>query len=72
MLDRAPAGLKGRYQGLYTAAATSGTMLAAPLGALVHTRAPTALWPLCAVAATGAGALALASGRTRSTAGVPR
>jgi len=65
VLDQAPAGLIGRYQGLYTGAATSGTMLAAPLGALVYSRAPAALWPVCAVVAIGAGAVVMISGRVR-------
>ena len=63
VLDQAPAGLVGRYQGLYTGAATSGTMFAAPLGALLYSRAPAALWPVCAVVALGAGAGALVAGR---------
>ena len=63
VLDQAPDGLVGRYQGLYTGAATSGTMLAAPLGALLYSRAPAALWPVCAVVAIGAGAGAAISGR---------
>jgi MFS family permease len=65
VLDQAPDGLVGRYQGLYTGAATSGTMLAAPLGALLYGRAPAALWPVCAVVAIGAGAAAAISGRMR-------
>ena len=65
VLDQAPAGLVGRYQGLYTGAATSGTMLAAPLGALLYSRAPAALWPVCAAVAIGAGAVALLAGRVR-------
>ncbi|GHJ46964.1 putative MFS-type transporter YttB [Catellatospora sp. TT07R-123] len=74
VLDRAPDGLTGRYQGLYTAAATSGTMLAAPLGAALYGLAPAALWPVCAVAAAGCGILAWRSGRaeTPATAPVPQ
>jgi predicted MFS family arabinose efflux permease len=68
VLDQAPAGLVGRYQGLYTGAATSGTMLAAPLGALVYSRAPASLWPVCAAVAIGAGAVALISGRVQGRA----
>lgn len=65
VLDQAPAGLVGRYQGLYTGAATSGTMLAAPLGALLYGRAPEALWPVCAATAIGAGAVVVISGRVK-------
>ncbi|MBV1851302.1 MFS transporter [Catellatospora tritici] len=69
VLDRAPDGLTGRYQGLYTAAATSGTMLAAPLGAALYGLAPAALWPVCAVAAAACGVLAWRSGRTEAVPG---
>jgi predicted MFS family arabinose efflux permease len=65
VLDAAPPGLAGRYQGLYTGAATSGTMLAPPLGAMVYAATPGLLWPLCAAAAAGAATLAWASGRLR-------
>lgn len=76
VLDRAPTELTGQYQGLYTGAATSGTMLAAPLGATLYSLAPAALWPACAALAFGAGALAWRSGRAGSaradaTAGEP-
>jgi MFS family permease len=67
VLDRAPAGLTGQYQGLYTAAATSGTMLAPPLGALLYSHAPAALWPACALLAGGAALLAWRSGQARAT-----
>ena len=40
VLDAAPDHLVGQYQGLYTAAATSGTMLAAPVGRRVYAVAP--------------------------------
>ncbi len=66
VLDQAPAGLVGRYQGLYTGAASSGTMLSAPLGALLYGRAPAALWPVCVAVAIAAAALAVLSGRVRS------
>jgi MFS family permease len=62
VLDQAPAELTGRYQGLYTGAATSGTMLAPPLGALLYSAAPTAVWPICAILGIGAGLLAWRSG----------
>ena len=65
VLDQAPTGLVGRYQGLYTGAATSGMVLAAPLGAALYSRAPAALWPVCAVVGIGAGAVVLISGRVR-------
>ena len=57
-LDAAPPGLVARYQGLYTSAATSGTMLAAPIGTAVYRVAPALLWPACAVAGLGAAVLA--------------
>src|SRR6266545_2234602 len=58
VLDAAPPGLLGQYQGLYTGAATSGTLLAPPAGAFVYLHAPRLLWPLCALAAAAAGLLA--------------
>jgi len=63
VLDAAPDHLVGQYQGLYTGAATSGTMLAAPIGTAVYATAPGLLWPLCGVAALAAAAGVLASGR---------
>lgn len=63
VLDAAPPHLVGQYQGLYTGAATSGSMLAPPVGAFIYGVAPAALWPLCAVAAIGAGVLAWRSAR---------
>ena len=51
VLDAAPAHLVGQYQGLYTGAATSGTMLSAPLGGMVYAARPVccgrsvASWP---------------------------
>ncbi|GAB3982489.1 MFS transporter [Plantactinospora veratri] len=65
VLDAAPAGLVGQYQGLYMGAATSGTVLAPPVGALVYSTAPGLLWPLCAVAAVTAGLVAWGTGRRR-------
>lgn len=65
VLDAAPPGLVGQYQGLYTGAATSGTLLAPPLGALVYLAEPRLLWPVCAVAAMAAGLLAWRCGRVR-------
>lgn len=67
VLDAAPPALVGQYQGLYMGAATSGTILAPPVGALVYTVAPGLLWPLCAVAAIAAGLLAWGSGRRPGT-----
>lgn len=61
VLDRAPIELTGSYQGLYTAAATSGTLLAAPLGGLLYAAAPRLLWPTCLLVALLAAALALRS-----------
>lgn len=75
VLDAAPDHLVGQYQGLYTGAATSGTMLAAPIGTALYAAHPDLLWPLCAVATTVAAGLVLSSGRTpappRSQAGTP-
>jgi MFS family permease len=63
VLDAAPDHLVGQYQGLYTGAATSGTMLAAPIGTAIYSVAPGLLWPLCGVAAGLAAVLVLASSR---------
>ena len=46
VLDAAPDHLVGQYQGLYTGAATSGTMLAAPIGTAIYAAAPDLLWPV--------------------------
>lgn len=62
VLDAAPDHLVGQYQGLYTAAATSGTMLAAPIGGAVYATAPALLWPGCAlVCAVAAGLVTLSA-----------
>ncbi|MGZ4446219.1 MAG: MFS transporter [Nocardioides sp.] len=72
VLDAAPDHLVGQYQGLYTGAATSGTMLAAPIGTAVYAAAPGLLWPLCGVAGAVAAAAVLRSGRApRSPAATP-
>ncbi|MFC7594754.1 MFS transporter [Terrabacter sp. GCM10028922] len=68
VLDAAPAHLLGQYQGLYTGAATSGTMLSAPLGGIVYAAQPGLLWPLCGVVAGVGAVLALASARVASPA----
>ena len=56
VLDAAPDHLVGQYQGLYTGAATSGSMLAAPVGGAIYALAPALLWPLCCAAALVAAA----------------
>jgi hypothetical protein len=63
VLDAAPSHLVGQYQGLYTGAATSGTMLSAPLGGIVYAAAPGLLWPLCGVVAGLGAVLAVTAGR---------
>jgi MFS family permease len=63
VLDIAPAGLTGQYQGLYTGAATSGTLLAPVIGGVVYGGAPSLLWPLCALLALAAGAVVWALSR---------
>lgn len=63
VLDAAPDHLVGQYQGLYTGAATSGTMLAAPIGTAVYAVAPGLLWPACGVVALLAAAMVLSSRR---------
>ena len=70
VLDAAPDHLVGQYQGLYTGAATSGTMLAAPIGTAVYATAPGLLWPLCGLAGALAAAAVLSSAR-RSPAASP-
>ena len=61
VLDQAPDHLVGQYQGLYTGAATSGTLLAAPIGTAVYAAAPAVLWPfMCAVALVAAACVLLA------------
>lgn len=74
VLDRAPDHLVGRYQGLYTGAATSGTLLAAPVGTAVYASAPGLLWPLMGALALLAAAVVVAADRLsrRSPAATPR
>lgn len=61
VLDQAPDHLVGQYQGLYTGASTSGTLLAAPVGTAVYAAAPALLWPVMAtVALVAAGVVLLA------------
>jgi dipeptide/tripeptide permease len=66
VLDAAPDHLVGQYQGLYTAAATSGTMLAAPIGTAIYASAPKLLWPFCGVAAILAAGVVMSSARISS------
>lgn len=63
VLDQAPEHLVGQYQGLYTGAATSGTLLAAPVGTAIYATAPDLLWPVMAVVALVASACVLAASR---------
>ncbi|HEY3529429.1 MAG TPA: MFS transporter [Nocardioides sp.] len=63
VLDAAPDHLVGQYQGLYTGAATSGTMLSGPVGGAMYAVAPAALWPICGVTGLAAAAIVLAAGR---------
>lgn len=74
VLDSAPDHLVGQYQGLYSGASTSGSMLAAPIGTAVYAATPGLLWPLCCVAGLGAAGLVVASSRVspRSPAATPR
>ncbi|MGH4027443.1 MFS transporter [Actinomycetota bacterium Odt1-20B] len=67
--DHAPAGVEGRFQGLYSGVSVSGVVLSAPLGGALYSVAPGLLWPLCAGLAGVAGVLVLLAGRRR--AGVP-
>lgn len=62
VLDAAPEHLLG-HQGLYTGAATSGTLLAGPLGAGLYALAPALLWPVSGLTALVAAALVLLSAR---------
>lgn len=64
VLDAAPDHLVGQYQGLYTGAATSGTMLSAPIGTLIYDTAPDLLWPVMGATAVVAAGCVLASART--------
>jgi len=63
LADSAPPGLVARYQGLYSGLATSGLVLAPPVGAAVYGAEPGLLWPLCGVAAAVAAGVAWWSGR---------
>ena len=66
VLDQAPDHLVGQYQGLYTGAATSGTLVAAPVGTAIYAAAPDLLWPVMAVVAFTAAAFVLAARRIAS------
>jgi hypothetical protein len=63
VLDAAPDHLVGQYQGLYTGASTSGSLLAGPVGGIVYAVAPGALWPLCGALCVAAAGLVLSSAR---------
>lgn len=63
VLDSAPDHLVGQYQGLYTGASTSGSLLAGPVGGAVYALAPDVLWPLCGVLCLAAAGLVLSSAR---------
>jgi MFS family permease len=63
VLDAAPDHLVGQYQGLYTGASTSGSLLAGPVGGVLYAMAPGAVWPLCGVACVVAAGLVLRSAR---------
>jgi Major Facilitator Superfamily len=71
VLDAAPDHLVGQYQGLYTGASTSGSILAGPVGGAVYATAPALLWPGCGVAALAAAAVVLSSSRSRTPGGTP-
>ena len=57
--------LVGQYQGLYSGASTSGSLLAAPVGGALYALAPGLLWPLCGLAALVAAA-SVVTGRERA------
>jgi len=61
--DRAPAHLRGRYQGAYGLASALGLILAPALGARLFAWNPGGLWLLCGVLGALAAALLLLSGR---------
>jgi len=63
VLDQAPDHLVGQYQGLYTGAATSGTLISAPIGTAVYAAAPGMLWPLMSGLALAAAAFVLLARR---------
>ncbi|MBL0749390.1 MFS transporter [Nocardioides baculatus] len=63
VLDQAPDHLVGQYQGLYTGAATSGTLISAPIGTAVYAAAPALLWPLMGGLALAAAAFVLLARR---------
>lgn len=67
--DRAPEGMSGRFQSLYSGASLSGMVLAPPLGGFVYQHAPGVLWPMCAAfALLAAGLLAYVAARGRRAA----
>lgn len=66
VLDAAPDHLVGQYQGLYTGAATSGTMLAAPIGTALYAAAPDLLWPVMGAIGVVAAGFVLAASRAFS------
>jgi MFS family permease len=66
VLDQAPDHLVGQYQGLYTGAATSGTLIAAPVGTAIYAAAPALLWPVMAAIALGAAGCVLVARRCSS------
>jgi MFS family permease len=62
--DRAPEGMQGRYQSLYSSASICGMVISPPLGGFLYEHAPKLLWPACAgLALLGAAALFTVSPR---------
>lgn len=56
--DRAPEGMQGRYQSLYSSASIAGMVISPPFGGFLYEHAPSLLWPACAaLALLGAAAL---------------
>ncbi len=55
--DRAPSGMSGRFQSLYSGASISGMVISPPLGGFVYQHAPALLWPMCAALALAAAAV---------------
>jgi MFS family permease len=62
--ERAPEGMAGRFQSLYSAASISGMVLSPPVGGFLYQYAPGLLWPVsCALAFGAAATLGVVAGK---------
>ncbi|WP_020521202.1 MFS transporter [Catelliglobosispora koreensis] len=64
--DRAPDGMHGRYQALYSSASIIGSVISPPVGGALYQFAPSLLWPVCTLLAAAGGLMLYRVSRTGS------